>query len=427
MKKLIIPVLIGTVAVLLAIAAIAFFNPFGEYFDKVFVPQEDPPLGNIGYSCIWRNSENASYSEAAAVPVKMAERYFECFYTALGDKKADCVQALSDLYASDCEDMIYDLAALYSNEMRLKGSSADLGIKTAAVHLWLKSIVPVGNNGFIISLRQSAEIIFDRLKGISSGEGIYEHTFVMEKYSGQWYITSHECGGGIWSYSVKAMNSLCGSGSPSYELLREKLGDFRKVLPSKINAVSGLITVKGYDSALPSVKRDYDREGAVEYAFRWSNALDLTRNTDSWQDYENDSVNFVSQCIFAGIGKMDTEGKNKWKWFGPKVDLESSDSGCSNSWFKPESFWIYCTENDHRGVCCLGGAAGGQLEKGDAVQLMMNGEAFSQVIVTDVVTDVRKNTLDFLVTGHDSEYVNFPLSLIPCDSVRFIKIVGWND
>ena len=58
---------------------------------------------------------------------------------------------------------------------------------------------------------------------------------------------------------------------------------------------------------------------------------------------------------------------------------------------------------------------------------MMNGEAFSQVIVTDVVTDVRKNTLDFLVTGHDSEYVNFPLSLIPCDSVRFIKIVGWND
>lgn len=427
MKKIIIFILIGVVAVLLAVAAIAFFNPFQKYFDKVFVPQEEPPLGNAGCSCIWRSSDNASYSAAAEIPIKMTERYFECFYTALGDKNADCLQALSELYASGCRDMVYDLAALYSNEMRLKGSSADLSIKSAAVHLWLKNIVPVGNNGFIISLKQSAEIVFDKMKGITSGEGIYEHTFVMEKYSGQWYITSHECGGGVWSYSVKAMNSICGSSNPSYDLLREKLGDFRRVLPTKIKAVSRLITVKGYDSALPSVQQEYGREGAVEYAFKWSSALDLTRNTDSWQDYEEDGTNFVSQCIFAGIGKMDTEGKSKWKWFDPKIDLESSDSGCSNSWFKPESFWIYCTENDHRGVCCLGGAAGGQLEKGDVVQLMMSDKVFSQVIVTDVVTDVSKNTLDFLVTGHDSEYVNFPLSLIPCDSVRFIKILGWND
>lgn len=411
---------------MLAVALIAFFNPFQDYFDNVFVQQEELPLGNVGYSCIWRNSETSAHSAAAAMPVKMVERYFECFYTALGDKNADCAKALSNLYADSCECLVYDLAALHSNEMRLKSLSANLSIKTATIHLWLKNIVPVGNNGYIISVKQSAEINFDRLKGISSSEGIYEHTFIMEKYSGSWYITSHECTGGVWSYSTKVMNSLCGSSSPSYDLLTEKLKDFRRVLPSKINGIDQLITVKGYGT-LPAVQQEYNREGAVEYAFRWSSAMDDVRNTDLWQDYDNDSVNFVSQCIFAGIGKMDTDGKNKWKWFDPKIDLESSDSGCSNSWFKPENFWTYCTENDHKGVCCLGGAAGGQLEKGDVVQLMMNDKAFSQVIITDVVTDVHKNTLDFLVTGHDSEYVNFPLSLIPCDSVRFIKIVGWNE
>ena len=426
LKKLILPLLIGTLSVLLAVIILVFFNPLKGLFDDVFVEQDDETLGDVGFKLIWRDSENSEYRTAADTPVKMVERYFECFYTALGDKEADCTQALSNLYASSCEDLVYDLAALSSCAMRLEGSAVDLGMKSVNVHLWLKNIVPVGNDGYIITVRQSAEIIFGSLKGISSGEGIYDHTFVFEKYSGNWYITSHECGQGVWGYGQKVMNTLCGSGSPSYDMLREKLKDFRKVLPSKISAVSDLIMVKGY-GALPEVQQPYNREGAMEYAKRWSNAIDETRNTEIWNDYDDDSVNFVSQCIFGGIGKMDVEGKNKWKWFDPKIDLESSDSGCSNSWFKAESFWAYCTENDHRGVCCLAGAAGGQLEKGDVVQLMLNGTAVSQVIVTDVVTDVRKNTLELLVTGHDNEYVNFPLSLIPCDSVRFIKVVGWND
>lgn len=409
----------------MAVAMIILFNPFQNFFDKMFVQQDEPPLGNVGYNCIWRDAEKSEYSAAAATPIKMVEQFFECFYSALGDKNAECSKTLTSLYADSCEDLVYDLAALGSCEMRLKGAAIDLSIKSATVHLWLKNIVPIGSEGYIISLRQSAEIVFKNLKGISSGEGIYEHTFIIEKYSGIWYITSHECNRGAWDYGYKAMTSLCGS-NPSYELLAEKLKDYRKVLPSKIDNISELITVKGYGT-LPAAEQEYNREGAVEYALRWSNALDKIRNTSPWQDYEDDSVNFVSQCIFAGIGKMDTEGKNKWKWFDAKINLETSDSGCSNSWFKADSFWIYCTENDHKGVCCLGGAAGGQLEKGDVVQLMMNDRVFSQVIITDVVTDVHKNTLDFLVTGHDSEYVNFPLSLIPCDSVRFIKIVGWND
>ena len=70
--------------------------------------------------------------------------------------------------------------------------------------------------------------------------------------------------------------------------------------------------------------------------------------------------------------------------------------------------------------------SGGQLEKGDIVQLMSGDSAFASVVVTDVVTDVSGNKLDFLVTGHDSDIVNFPLSLVHCDGIRMIKILGFN-
>lgn len=411
-------------SVLLAVAVLAFFNPFKEAFDKVFAEQEESALGNVGYTCSWLETEGQD-TLFAAIPMKMTERYFECFYTALGDKSADCGGELSRLYGNGHESLIYDLAALSSCSTRLNGSVIDLSIKSAKVYLRLKNIVPIGTEGCIITLMQSVELVFDSLKGVSSGDGIYTHTFIFEKHSGDWYISSHECDRGAWSYAKRVMNTLCGSSNPSYDLLSEKSVFFQKALPSKVKAAADLITAKS-SGAMPSAESGYNRGASVQYAFSWSNSLKRIRNAEKWHDYENDSANFVSQCLFEGFGKMDAYGASVWKWFDAKPDNKSPDSGCSSSWSDAESFWNYCTNNDYKGICALCSAAGGQMEKGDVIQLVINEKADSQVIVTDIVTDIKKNTVEFLVTGHDSEYVNYPLSLIPCDSVRFIKIVGWN-
>ena len=76
--------------------------------------------------------------------------------------------------------------------------------------------------------------------------------------------------------------------------------------------------------------------------------------------------------------------------------------------------------------CAYAGAAGGQIEKGDIVQLVTAGVTVSQAVVTDIVTDVYGNKLDFLVCGHDSDLVSYPVSALHCDEVRFIKILGYN-
>lgn len=411
---------------LISIGLIIYFDPFRSAFDKIFVQQDYEPLGSIEFNYIWTDETEGKTLDKASIPVKMIERYFECIYTAFGEKDADCGSALSSLYGSGCAEIPYDLAAISSCSQRLKVTKIDLSAKSAALHLFVESVVPIGNEGTIISLRQSTEVVFNSLKGIVSSDGIYTHTFVIEHKGGNYYISSHECSEGMWKYSKNALNSLCNSDNPSYELLSEQLKVFRKILPSKISEISALISAKGYDK-FSEPQTEYNREGAAEYALKWTSPVFEMRNTERWKDYEDDSVNFVSQCIYAGLGKMDSRGSYVWKWFDPMVDLESPNSGCSNTWLKAENFWIYCSVNGGNGISCSTGAGGGQLEKGDVIQLMFNDKAVSEVIVTDVVKDVKGNKLDFLVTGHDSDFVNYPLSLVHCDGMRFIKILGFNE
>lgn len=410
--------------VLLIISLLVYLDPFGSFFDSIFKQKQSAPLGNVGYEVMWQKGSYAP-SDVPEELSEMTEKYFECFYSALGDKDADCSRELIGLYADSTDDCVYDLAALSSCSERLKGSGINLSVSSTVVHLWVENVVPIANNGYIIAVRQSAELVFEALKGISSGEGNYLHTFVFEKKSGSWFITSHECQSGVWSYARKTLNSICGTSLPSYSLLSDSLDVFNARIERKIGSIGALIAAKGYGS-FPAAQTEYNREGAVEYAFKWCSVLNERRNTEQWADYDNDSGNFASQCIYAGLGKMDTEGSRIWKWFGDRVNYDIPEQGRSMSWTEPDNFWLYCTTHESSGMVVYTDVSGGQLEKGDIVQLMSGDSAFGSVVITDVVTDVSGNKLDFLVTGHDSDIVNYPLSLVHCDGIRMIKILGFN-
>ena len=426
MTKRIVVFLIGAVTVLLIISLVVFFDPFGKFFDRIFKQSSDEPIGSVGYEVMWQKG-GIEPSQVSAEIKAVVEKYFECFYSAMGDKDADCRGELVRLYADSTDDCVYDLAALSSCSKRLSASAIDLSVSSSAIHLWTENLVPINSNGCILSVRQSAELVFKSLKGISSGEGNYLHTFVFEKRSGNWYITLHECENGVWGYSRKTLNSICGTSIPSYSKLADSLDYFNAAVESRIDGIGRLIAAKGYgQGSFPTVQTEYSREGAVEYAFRWCSVLTEKRNTEQWKDYDNDSGNFASQCIYAGLGKMDIYGSRIWKWFGDRVNYDIPEKGCSMSWSEPENFWLYCTTRETEGMVVYTDISGGQLEKGDIVQLMSGDSAFGSVVVTDVVTDVSGNKLDFLVTGHDSDMVNFPLSLVHCDGIRMIKILGFN-
>ena len=53
----------------------------------------------------------------------------------------------------------------------------------------------------------------------------------------------------------------------------------------------------------------YNRKAAVEYARTW--ALDRNPRYKDYELWGGDCTNFISQCLFAGIGQMNY-GNNPW-------------------------------------------------------------------------------------------------------------------
>lgn len=416
-------VLAGLVSFILAIALLVYFDPFKSLFDRVFVKQEDPPLSNVEYRSIWHESET---EENLPELKKIIDRYFECFYSALGDRGFEGERVMEGFFVDSCTDSVYSLAAMTSGAVRLSRSNIDLSLSAVRTHIRLESVVRINKDGYIYTLKQSAELTHKAMKGIGSGEGIYTHTFIFERIGGSWYLTFHECEGGAWSYAKKALDALCGTDAPSYAQLYGAYPKFAQKLAEKAKSNAALIRNAGYETSYTQPNIVYNRKAAEEYARRWSSVISESRNIEQWTDYDNDSGNFVSQCIYSGVGEMDTRGNYIWKWFGPYVNYEKENEGCSMSWTEGDNFHLYCTGNDRIGLYALADAAGGQIEKGDVVQLITDGSAVSQAIVTDIVTDVYGNKLDFLVCGHDSDLVSYPVSALHCDEVRFIKILGYN-
>ncbi len=422
-RRALAAVLAGIVAFSLATALLIYFDPFKSIFDMVFVQQEEPPLSSVEYSSIWHVSEE---TEEVSELRDIIDRYFECFYSALGDREFEGERVMEGFFVDSCNDSVYSLAAMTSGAGRLARSNIDLSLSAVKTHIRLENVVKVNKDGYIYTLKQSAELTHKAMTGINSGEGIYTHTFIFERIGGNWYLTFHECDGGAWSYAEKALNALCGTNSPSYSQLYNSYPKFAQKLAENAKSNAELIRTSGYDANYPQPEIIYNREAAAEYAQRWTSVISESRNTEQWADYDNDSGNFISQCIYSGVGEMDTRGNYIWKWFGPHVNYTKEDEGCSMSWTEGDNFRLYCTGNDRRGLCAYADMAGGQIEKGDIVQLVTAGSAVSQAVVTDIVTDVYGNKLDFLVCGHDSDLVRYPVSALHCDEIRFIKILGYN-
>lgn len=423
MRFRVLALLTGAAAVALAVLLLLYFDPFKDYFDSVFQRQSDrAPLSNLSVDFAWSGDGMEPYDR----PKALIEQYFECFYSASGQKDFDGEEILENFFANSTQDYIYDLAAMKSGAARLAGAGIDLSFDSVHIRFRVTNVVKINSDGVIIMLEQSAEPQYKALKGVAAGEGIYLHTFIFERFSGSWMITTHTCDSGAWGYARRVMKLLCsGNGYPDYSQLYETYLIFCSRINTNIKRTVALTAMEGY-GPLPTAEIPYDRDAALEYAERWTSVNVRMRNTEVWQDYDQDSVNFVSQCIYAGVGRMDTSGSYLWKWFDPVIDYVHEDRGCSRPWILGENFWSYCTDNSRIGLCTVTDVAGGQMEKGDVIQLMFGDSVMFQVIVTDVVTDRKGRTVEFLVSGHDSELVNYPLSAVHCDSVRMIKIIGFN-
>ncbi|MEG1311851.1 MAG: amidase domain-containing protein [Romboutsia sp.] len=164
----------------------------------------------------------------------------------------------------------------------------------------------------------------------------------------------------------------------------------------------------------------YDREKAVEYAQRW--ALSHNPVYANYEDYGGDCTNYISQCVKAGNVPFDNNGNDvlkKWYWY--------SEYSRTPTWSAAEPFYKYIIGNNNENTQNVGIytrlSSYNELELGDIVQLLYDGRAYHNMMITEVVLE-GDYLVDYLVCQHTYNLLNYPLSMKEGEK-RYIKILGY--
>ena len=152
----------------------------------------------------------------------------------------------------------------------------------------------------------------------------------------------------------------------------------------------------------------YDRVSAVAYAKRWA----LLRNP-LYLDFHSiggDCTNFVSQCLYAGCGVMNTTPVYGWYYY-------SADNR-SPSWTSVIYLYRFLLSNQGNGPFARETTAH-EMRIGDVVQLGYEGKPFSHAVL---VVALRKDGI--YVASHSEDAWMKPLSLYRQPLRRFLHIEG---
>ena len=153
---------------------------------------------------------------------------------------------------------------------------------------------------------------------------------------------------------------------------------------------------------------NYNREKAVAYATEWA----LKRNSRyyNFDSIGGDCTNFVSQCLFSGIGVMNYSNINGWYY--------SSSSQRAPAWTSVEYFYSFLITNQGVGpfASLILPTA---IEIGDIIQLGNgNFDFYHTLIVTNIVNE------RIFVSAHTFDAFNRPLESYSYNTIRFLHIEG---
>ena len=153
----------------------------------------------------------------------------------------------------------------------------------------------------------------------------------------------------------------------------------------------------------------YDRFLAGQYAQKFA----LGRN-DKFYDFSSlggDCTNFVSQCLYAGVGKMDYTQNG---WFYKNLNNRSP------SWTGVEELSEYLINNTHniiKGVL----VNFDDVEIGDVIQLKQ-GQRFNHSLIVTKIDYPILSLNDIFISCHSSDRLNARLSSFVFKEVKFLKV-----
>ncbi len=363
--------------------------------------------------------ESSGLPEAEYTVLK---NYFICYFASLGSFYHENI---SRFFSSQCEDKLMDEMALDYEISAARTSPADYSFQECAVRLTVlsrRSMEREKPGTVCLTVQCSAEIPygFSEQPVRTYGE---EHTFLLTTEGKECRITGHATDRPARAAAENALTAVLSEAGYTKEdlsysyfppyiekaaaLLSAELESFRARVPASFQEEQ---------AALFEAEYEYDREAAAECA-------QDSPHSEQYGNYEENDVNFCSQCLIAGGIPMDAQGDRltQWKWYGYEENNAREHSGCTRSWFDRDCFWTYALENTGFGLVAQEAAYG---ETGSVIQLMNGETPVLQAIITGTVSDKNGDPADYLICTDQMK--NIPLSLVRAGNFRILRILGYN-
>lgn len=124
---------------------------------------------------------------------------------------------------------------------------------------------------------------------------------------------------------------------------------------------------------------------------------------------------------------MDSYGAYVWKWYGDTPNNSAGTFGRSASWSGVEEFRDYAENNDGFGLVAQVEAPFDSGEIGDILELGTQNDWKHTVLIVDVITDEKGNTVDYLINSNTANLRNFPAGAYGYTLQSLVKVAGWND
>ncbi len=359
----------------------------------------------------------------------------------------DYYQSLGKLRANDITDWFYPLSAAEQENMLLNQTmlqllcavraerSCDLTFDDFRYGIAFTGYEKLPDGRVEITLLEDQCQQFDYLDGGRSYSSGIEHTFLLTTDdSGRWKISLHDTDDDIFKrvwkrYCDKRKQAALFDIENAPKVFEVVYDEFVKAAVEDEKERVKQLEQYEEGSRIPANaynwRYNYDREAAIDYAMTWVDGESVIRN-EEWPLYQNNSQNFISQCVFAGGVPMDCNGVNQWKWCGDTINTSQKMAGRSASWTNAEDFYNYCKYNDDKGgIVAQVDALLCKAQPGDILQLGVFGEWCHSAIITEIIYD-GDEPVDFIVAANSPDNLTFPVSAYPYSAIRLIKIYGYN-
>ena len=158
----------------------------------------------------------------------------------------------------------------------------------------------------------------------------------------------------------------------------------------------------------------YNRIKAINYAKKWAN-----KRNPKYFDFENfggDCTNFISQCLYAGIGVMNYTRILGWYY--------SSSYNRAPAWTGVQFLYNFLTQNKSVGPFASEVNIS-KIELGDIIQLGGTNGFYHSLIITQINGEPDINSI--LISTHTYDANLRPLNTYIYEKIRFIHIKGYRN